>query len=294
MPSRYNLTTVRGGKHDAAIEQALAGLWEVLARGQSVTIKLGQVSRWKGEDGINIQSGYAVFLDRTDHTFSPVATKAAVRVLHKKGFRGSCQIEVSGYSLAIDPCAGERGSTDTDCPRGCRPSQTSVEDAESLWTSAMADPVPLLRAASDEACLALFDDKGFFLSQAARQVYDKVKHLPHIYVARLESGTAYYFGISTQRGGRWKRSHAYHLGGLVYEILRTTRYDDQDHSHWVQEWFEPFTQERRGTDFAIRMKEMIMVSFFAPGPQATKGQLLEMESGLVALARERGLVVLNK
>jgi hypothetical protein len=294
MASRYNLTTVRGGKHDAAIEQALAGLWDALEKGQPAAIKLRQVSRWEGEDGINLQSGYADFLDQTDHTFSPVATKAAVRVLHKKGFRGSFQIEVSGYSLTIDPCAAERRSTDTECARGGRPSQKSVEDAESLWTTALAHPVPLLRAASDEPSLALFDEKGFFLSQAARKVYDLIKHLPHIYVARLESGTAYYFGISTQRGGRWKRSHAYHLGGLAHEILGTTRYDDQNHSHWVREWFEPFSQERREGFFAIRVKERIAVSFFAPRPQATRGQLLEMESGLIALAREKGLVVLNK
>ncbi len=167
-------------------------------------------------------------------------------------------------------------------------------DLGSLWDSALANPLPLFKTATDDPLVAVFDDKGFFLSEEAQRVYDRIKSLPHIYVARLEPENAHYFGISNQSGGRWKRSHAYHLGGLAYEILGTKRYDDQDHSSWVRAWFEPFQRERRGPHHTIRMKEEVVISLFAPRPQASKAELETGESRLIAAARRKGLVVLNK
>lgn len=164
----------------------------------------------------------------------------------------------------------------------------------SLWKSVLASSVSLFRTATEDPLLAIFDEKGFFLSQEAQQVYNRVKSLPHIYVARLESESTYYFGISNQPGGRWKRSHAYHLGGLAYEILGTRRYDDQDHSNWVRRWFEPFEPRHHGSYYVIRMKEKIIISFFVPQPQASKAELKKAESLLIDIARRRGLIILNK
>lgn len=164
---------------------------------------------------------------------------------------------------------------------------------EGLFKSALANPVPLFRTAADDPLLAVFDEKGFFLSEEAQRIYDQVKDLPHIYVARLGLEDAYYFGISNQPGGRWKRSHAYHLGGLAYEILGTKRDDDQNHSNWLRAWFEPFEHERRGSHYVIRMREKIIISFVSR-PRWSKAELEMVESRLIALARERGLIVLNK
>jgi hypothetical protein len=177
---------------------------------------------------------------------------------------------------------------------GSESSPLSAASDGSLWRSALAKPLPLFRTAPDDPLLAVFDGKGFFVSDEAHPVFDAIKSLPHIYAARLESENAYYFGVSNQSGGRWKRQHAYHLGGLAYEILGTKRYDDQDHSRWVAAWFTPFAGTRRGSQYVIPMKEKVVVSFLVPEPLASKPQLEAAESRLIAMARGRGLGVLNK
>jgi len=103
MPDKYDLTTARGGKDDAAIEEALRGKWDALRRGDRLQIGPYSLRRshWTGKDRVDIQSGHADFLNRNDHTRSPVPIKATVRVLHKNGFRGIFQIEVSPGSLLV-------------------------------------------------------------------------------------------------------------------------------------------------------------------------------------------------
>jgi len=175
-------------------------------------------------------------------------------------------------------------------------SSTDIFDSpDSLWDSVLANPVPLFLTASDNELLAVFDKKGFFLSKEAQAIYNKIKSLPHIYVARLESENAYYFGISNQRGGRWKRSHAYHLGGLAYEILGTKRDYDQDHSNWILHWFEqPLEIKHCGSKYCVRMKKRVVISFFVPEPEISKSKLEEIESALINLATKKGVILLNK
>jgi len=170
---------------------------------------------------------------------------------------------------------------------------SEINDVQ-LWKLALANPVLLFKTLPGQPILAIFDEKGFFLSDEAKEVYNLVKDLPHIYTARLKSENYFYFGISNQVGGRWKRSHAYHLRGLACEILGTKRYDDQDHSLWVDAWFEPFhRQQQTGSNFIIRMKEPVVISFVCQ-PEASREELKNIESRLIFIAKKKGLVVLNK
>jgi hypothetical protein len=162
---------------------------------------------------------------------------------------------------------------------------------DELWDKAFIDPIPFLRTANNDSMLALFDKKGFFLSSSAKTAYDSIKNSPHIYVLRLMSDDEIYFGKSNQPGGRLKRSHAYHLGGLAHELLRTTRYDDQRaHSFWIPAWFEINTLGKQEPYFAIRMREPVVASFMV----CSANELLPLESSLVQEAIRKGKRVLNR
>jgi len=298
--NRYDLARARGGKDDAAAERGLSSQVETLKGGRSVSFSLGRGSPWEAEDSVDIQGSSIVFLDRNDHTFSPVAIKATVRVMHKCGFRGRFQIGVSGDTITIDPMSRieNRDRTVVEKPQESPVSHSSALqklDDDELWELALANPVTLFLTSEDDPLLALFDDKGFFFSSVAQSAYKTIKSEPHIYAARFESGDAIYFGISNQQGGRWKRSHAYHLGTLAYQILATTRYDDQNHSHWVEAWFrqDTFTNTPSDLKHRIRMRERIVISFFVPEPKAARNELRGAESRLVSMARRKGLRVLN-
>lgn len=150
--------------------------------------------------------------------------------------------------------------------------------------------MPLFLSDRDDPLLALFDEKGFFLAAEAKRAYDRIKSLPHLYVLRLSSNNQFYFGKSNQSGGRLKRSHAYHLGGLAHELLGTTRYDDQrTHRFWLRAWFESLTVVKLKSLYAVRMQEPIVVSFLL----CDAGELLNSESALIQEARCQGKAVLN-
>jgi hypothetical protein len=93
----------------------------------------------------------------------------------------------------------------------------------------------LFKHKQEDVLAAIFDSKGFYLSQSAAIKYNIIKNEPHIYVAwtKDESGF-YYVGKSFQKGGRWKRQHAYHLGTLAYHLNNSIRHDDQNHLHWIE------------------------------------------------------------
>jgi len=112
--------------------------------------------------------------------------------------------------------------------------------------------------------------------------------------ARLRSGKYPYIGRSFQPCGRWKREHAYHLGGLAYELLGTTRYDDQgSHRLWVEKWFRRGTMRWTCSGFyAIEMVEPVVVSFWAL-PGASRKLLGLIEKHLINYADKTGLRPLN-
>ena len=166
---------------------------------------------------------------------------------------------------------------------------------QGLWEWALANPVPLFRTSKDDSLIAIFDKRGFFFSEEAERVYKEIKSKPHIYAARFASEDVIYIGKSNQTGGRWKRSHYYHLGCLAYEILGTTYPKDQKHDHWVRSWFkiETVTKTQTESRHHIPMRQIVVISFCVPEPPATSSQLREAERRLIALARRKGLTVLN-
>ena len=73
--------------------------------------------------------------------------------------------------------------------------------------------VALFMSIPSDSLQAIFDESGFFLSKEAQANYEVIKNEPHLYIAYIPNinGTTY-IGKSFQKNGRWKRSHAYHLG----------------------------------------------------------------------------------
>jgi len=110
---------------------------------------------------------------------------------------------------------------------------------------------------------ALFDTKGFSFTLAAQNNYDIIKNSPHLYVAWTNDENGYYYvGKSFQNGGRWKRSHAYHLGTLAHHLHNTIRYDDQNHAHWIEHWMNEETQSQIENNlFSISLKKEVYISF---------------------------------
>lgn len=101
MTSIYRMNRVRGGKDDSAVERGLRNGEVHLRLGSTVEIRLDRFSPWEGRDRVEIQNDHALFHNRNNYTFSPVAIQAAVRVLHRFGFRGFFLIRVSRDILTI-------------------------------------------------------------------------------------------------------------------------------------------------------------------------------------------------
>ena len=111
-----------------------------------------------------------------------------------------------------------------------------IENIEDILNKIQYTSVPLFKSDHPDNDYAIFDDKGFFLSNQAEEIYKKIKDKPHIYIAY--GNDWYYVGKSNQKGGRWKRAHYYHLGGLAHEINNSIRSDEQRHHHWVDAWMD--------------------------------------------------------
>lgn len=121
---------------------------------------------------------------------------------------------------------------------------------------------PLFKTLPDNNLKACFDDKGFFLSDFAQAHYNIIKNEPHLYIAFINDiyGTTY-IGKSNQKGGRWKRSHAYHLGTLAHHINNTIRYDDQNHNHWIDAWMNRNEIQINELCKTITLKSEVLVAF---------------------------------
>jgi hypothetical protein len=296
MSSFYNIARDKGGKDDNSIERGLIDKLSELKGGSEIEVVIDRYAPWKGQDSVDIRSDGVYFLERNDHTFSPVVIKAAVRVLYKLGFRGYFNIGLSGNVVtfrALQVANKKRNIKERF--QSHYATSLDYEDDILLWRKALANPVPLFKTNKHDRLIAIFDDEGFYFSSDAEEIYKKVKSKPHIYTARSESGNYLYFGISNQRGGRWKRAPFYHLGTLAHEILGTKRRDDQNHKHWVEAWFdmEGFKQFQKNSMYQIRMKRLVVISFYVPEFPASEAHLKKAESRLIAFAKSRGLKVLN-
>jgi hypothetical protein len=111
-----------------------------------------------------------------------------------------------------------------------------------------------------DTILALFDQKGFSFTPEAQNNYNQIRHEPHLYVA-WRKNEYNYIGKSFQAGGRWKRSHAYHLGTLAHDLLGTIRYDDQNHAHWIEHWMNRDTVEFGDNQHSIELEEEVFICF---------------------------------
>ena len=108
--------------------------------------------------------------------------------------------------------------------------------------------------------LAVFDSRGFFFTEESKSVYGQIRDKPHVYVAWSEDSN--YVGKSFQKGGRWKRSHAYHLGTLAHHLLNTIRYDDQNHAHWIERWMHAQSKVAiNETHYSIKLKSPVYICF---------------------------------
>ncbi|MFN5418723.1 MAG: hypothetical protein ACK487_00095 [Sphingomonadales bacterium] len=119
--------------------------------------------------------------------------------------------------------------------------------------------VPLFKTAETDSLLASFDKRGFYFSSEAKEIYHTIKNLPHLYVAY--GNKHYYIGKSFQTGGRWKRSHYYHLGTLAHEIHGTNKQNEHSHTLWIDSWMERKSVKFNIDQSSIRLKDEIKVSF---------------------------------
>lgn len=117
----------------------------------------------------------------------------------------------------------------------------------------------LFKTDSNNKLSAQFDNKGFYFSEVANKFYSTIKDEPHLYVAF--GNNSFYIGKSFQKGGRWKRSHYYHLGILAHEILKTCKSDDQNHSHWVDAWMIKDKFKIKSDGYSIALKQDVRISF---------------------------------
>jgi hypothetical protein len=152
---------------------------------------------------------------------------------------------------------------------------------------------------------AIFDERGFYLSADAQKKYDEIKNVPHLYIAFTKSEHGfYYIGKSFQKGGRWKRQHAYHLGTLAYHLLGTIRYDDQNHSHWIDNWMDVNSKQIFNIPFSISLKETVHI-VFVPFEKYSTQKLTELskaeikeinstaETALIEYFKSNGFILLN-
>lgn len=158
----------------------------------------------------------------------------------------------------------------------------------------------------NNTCKAVFDNKGFSFTPETQNIYNQVKNQPHLYVAWTKNENGYYYvGKSFQKGGRWKRQHAYHLGTLAHHLLGTTRYDDQNHTHWNESWMIIDTKINIGNGlYSVELKEEVYISFIPFNFYANQdcNTLLtrgirqintNIEKQLIQSYRDSGLTLLN-
>ncbi len=120
----------------------------------------------------------------------------------------------------------------------------------------------LFKTLPDKPLSAIFDDKGFFFADETQKKYDKICSEPHLYIAyRKDIKETTYIGKSFQSGGRWKRSHAYHLGTLAHHLNNTIRYDDQNHAHWINAWMDVDSTRMNSNKKTINLLSEVLIAF---------------------------------
>lgn len=150
-----------------------------------------------------------------------------------------------------------------------------------------------------------FDNKGFWFDPKTEEIYNQIKYSPHLYVAFTKNKSGYYYiGKSSQKGGRWRRNHAYHLGTLAYHLLNCIRSDDQNHQHWIDNWMDISSLNLFTFPYNIKLKEEVYISFIPfknysliDFPKLQQDKIKEInkntEKALIKSYRDDGLTLLN-
>lgn len=121
----------------------------------------------------------------------------------------------------------------------------------------------LFKCYNENPLEAIFDQKGFFFSDETHNIYNAIKNEPHLYVAWMNTQDKHmYIGKSNQNGGRWKRSHAYHLGTLAHHFFDNIKKDDQNHAHWIDNWMNRgLMQEVNDGIYSVPLKSEVYICF---------------------------------
>ena len=123
----------------------------------------------------------------------------------------------------------------------------------------------------------VFDNRGFLFADKAQSKYNEICDLPHIYVAWVDGKDGFfYIGKSFQKGGRWQRSHAYHLGTLAYHLLKKMQSDDQNHQHWIDSWMKIETLILGKSEHFIQLIKEVKICFI-PFEIYTETQLSKLD-----------------
>ncbi len=136
-----------------------------------------------------------------------------------------------------------------------------LKDIAEIIAFIQNNSVPLFES-DNSGTVAFFDDKGFNFSELASVKYKELCDFPHLYIAFTRNKKGFYYvGKSYQRGGRWKKQHAYHLGTLAYHLLNNIRGDDQNHFHWIESWMDPESKKTTRLPYSITLKERVYITF---------------------------------
>lgn len=144
---------------------------------------------------------------------------------------------------------------------------------------------------TSETNVAVFDRRGFYLSDETATIYNPLKNKPHLYLAF--GNNYYYAGKSNQVGGRWKRGHAYHLGELTHEILNTKNSYDHNHSHWIVAWMRSETLQNNQDQFSIQLRDNIQIAFITfdlYAPELNETNLTKENIKKINTIKERELI----
>ena len=132
---------------------------------------------------------------------------------------------------------------------------------QNIYDFTLKNSVPLFKTDKEDFS-AIFDNKGFFLSDEADYNYNyrELKSKPHLYVA-YNSEKYVYVGKSNQKGGRWQRYNYYHLGTLAKELLGQRKSRDQKHYDWCQNWMEINSISLGSERNKITLKSTVKIAF---------------------------------
>lgn len=152
--------------------------------------------------------------------------------------------------------------------------------------------------------LAIFDNKGFKLSDQADSILNELDpltnerfySLPHLYIAfmeeKLDEPNHIYVGKSCPPNAILQRAYNYPNGTLVYNLTKSIRPDDLNHVHWLDAWME-MESLKRGEINTIKQKSPIYICFIPFQVYAALDFRILSDNQIRAFNRDRELVLIQ-